>query len=262
MSTPVEHVRDVILRDGRTLRLRPPLAGDEDAVLALFHGLSDESAYRRFHGFPSLGAELVTPLLDPDWLRARRTHRHVRRREGTSTSSRSRTTSAPRSLRSRGRVHRRGRATGIRRGTRLLEQLAERARSTPASSRSSPTSWARIGRCSGSSRTPASLLAREIDQGDVEVRLSIGPPGSTRARVDERDHVAVVASLQPFFSPRTVAVVGASSRRGSIGGELFRNVLEAGFDGVVYPVNLKGSPSPACARTRRSPRFLTRSTSR
>jgi acetyl coenzyme A synthetase (ADP forming)-like protein len=60
--------------------------------------------------------------------------------------------------------------------------------------------------------------------------------------VDERDHVAVRASLQPFFEPRTVAVIGASQRRGTIGGELFRNVLRAEFDGAAYPVNLGGKP--------------------
>jgi acetyl coenzyme A synthetase (ADP forming)-like protein len=50
----------------------------------------------------------------------------------------------------------------------------------------------------------------------------------------------VRASLEPFFLPRSVAVVGASRRRGSIGGELFRNVLAGDFAGSAYPVNRKG----------------------
>ncbi|MGN6799206.1 MAG: acetate--CoA ligase family protein, partial [Gaiellaceae bacterium] len=56
-------------------------------------------------------------------------------------------------------------------------------------------------------------------------------------RRDERDHVAVAASLKPFFEPRSVAVIGASPRRGTIGGELFRNILAADFAGAAYPVN-------------------------
>ena len=44
-------------------------------------------------------------------------------------------------------------------------------------------------------------------------------------------------SLTPFFEPRTVAVVGASRRRGRIGTELFRSILQAGFRGTVIPVN-------------------------
>ncbi|HZY70057.1 MAG TPA: acetate--CoA ligase family protein [Thermoplasmata archaeon] len=43
--------------------------------------------------------------------------------------------------------------------------------------------------------------------------------------------------LTELFSPRSVAVVGASNRVGSVGHALFRNVLSAGFSGVVYPVN-------------------------
>ena len=59
--------RDVILRDGSTLRLRPPAQLDGPAVLAFFEALSDESVYQRFHGFPSLAPELVEPFLVPDW---------------------------------------------------------------------------------------------------------------------------------------------------------------------------------------------------
>src|SRR6185312_1494030 len=41
---------------------------------------------------------------------------------------------------------------------------------------------------------------------------------------------------------RSVAVVGASARRGTIGGELFRNVIAADFAGAVHPVNRAGEP--------------------
>lgn len=43
--------------------------------------------------------------------------------------------------------------------------------------------------------------------------------------------------LDAVFRPRSVAVVGASRRPGAIGHEIFRNLLEAGFQGPVYPVN-------------------------
>jgi acetyl coenzyme A synthetase (ADP forming)-like protein len=59
-------------------------------------------------------------------------------------------------------------------------------------------------------------------------------------RVEQRDHVAVAASLRPFFAPAGVAVIGASKRRGSIGGELFRNIIGADFAGAAYPVNRAG----------------------
>ncbi|MBI4508896.1 MAG: acetate--CoA ligase family protein [Deltaproteobacteria bacterium] len=45
------------------------------------------------------------------------------------------------------------------------------------------------------------------------------------------------ASLDPLFFPRSVAVVGASRSRGTIGGEIFHNLISDGFPGPVYPVN-------------------------
>ncbi|MCI4353863.1 MAG: acetate--CoA ligase family protein, partial [Thermoplasmata archaeon] len=43
--------------------------------------------------------------------------------------------------------------------------------------------------------------------------------------------------LDELFVPRSVAVIGASNRADSVGGSLFRNILTAGYQGVVYPVN-------------------------
>ena len=46
-----------------------------------------------------------------------------------------------------------------------------------------------------------------------------------------------LSSLVPFFEPRTVAVIGAGRRRGSIGAEIFHNLALAGFRGRLVPVN-------------------------
>jgi acetyl coenzyme A synthetase (ADP forming)-like protein len=56
-------------------------------------------------------------------------------------------------------------------------------------------------------------------------------------RFEERETIAAVNALKLFFNPRAVAVVGASRQRGTIGGEIFHNLLEFGFNGPVYPVN-------------------------
>ncbi|MCI4362333.1 MAG: CoA-binding protein, partial [Thermoplasmata archaeon] len=45
--------------------------------------------------------------------------------------------------------------------------------------------------------------------------------------------------LDSLFRPASVAVVGASNAPGAVGTSLFRNILSAGFRGVVYPVNPK-----------------------
>src|SRR6476469_8210133 len=46
-------------------------------------------------------------------------------------------------------------------------------------------------------------------------------------------------SLDPFFKPGAVAVVGASATPGSVGSILMRNLLGNPFGGVVYPINPK-----------------------
>jgi acetyltransferase len=45
------------------------------------------------------------------------------------------------------------------------------------------------------------------------------------------------SALRHFFAPRSVAVVGASATRGKAGHFLFRNLLDGGYTGRVYPVN-------------------------
>ena len=43
--------------------------------------------------------------------------------------------------------------------------------------------------------------------------------------------------LSPLFSPRSVAVIGASDRVDSVGWVVFKNMLEGGYQGKLYPVN-------------------------
>lgn len=61
--------------------------------------------------------------------------------------------------------------------------------------------------------------------------------------------------LEPFFTPRTVAVIGATEREGSVGQTLMRNLCNAGFAGEVIPVNPTRSTVmglPAIADIRRA----------
>ncbi len=47
--------------------------------------------------------------------------------------------------------------------------------------------------------------------------------------------------LDYIFYPKSIAVVGASTRPGTVGNDIFRNLLFAEFNGSVYPVNPKAS---------------------
>ena len=47
--------------------------------------------------------------------------------------------------------------------------------------------------------------------------------------------------MEKFFYPRSICIVGASSREKSIGYEILRSIKEYGFKGKVFPVNPKSS---------------------
>jgi acetate---CoA ligase (ADP-forming) len=241
MDGVVSEVADVILRDGRTLRLRPPRSEDAVALLEFFSGLSERSLYRRFHGFPHLGASLVEPLLAPDWhergaLLGTLVEEDGERVVALANYARLRDPALAEAAFAVADAHQR---RGI--GTRLLEQLAARASAVGIESFVAEVlpdnrDMLRVFEAVGFE------LGRELQGGELEVRFPIAPTERYEARVAERDHTAVRASLQPFFEPRSVAVIGASRRRGSIGGELFRNILEGDFAGAAYPVNRDGEP--------------------
>ena len=238
----VSEAHDVLLRDGRTLRLRPPRSADVEAVLEFFAALSERSFYQRFHGAPHIGPRLAEPFVDPDW-EDRGSYAGVVAGAGGEEEI----------VALAGYVRLREVSTaevafvvadelqGYGVGTRLLEQLARRAHEVGierfvAEVMPDNSPMVRVFEDAGFD------VERELEGGVLEVRFEIGPTERYLASVDERDHVAVVRSLRPFFAPASVAVVGASARRGSIGGELFRNVLREDFSGVAYPVNRDAQP--------------------
>jgi acetyl coenzyme A synthetase (ADP forming)-like protein len=126
-------------------------------------------------------------------------------------------------------------------GTRMLEQLAERAAAVGierfvADVMGENAAMMRVFEDAGFG------VSREVDHGTFEVTFPIDPTDAYRGHVEERDHLAVVASLRPFFAPASVAVMGASSRREAIGGIVFRNILAGEYKGAAYPVNRTGEP--------------------
>ncbi len=45
--------------------------------------------------------------------------------------------------------------------------------------------------------------------------------------------------LDKIFRPKKIAVIGASSKKGSVGYALMKNLIGSGYDGIVYPINPK-----------------------
>ncbi len=47
----------------------------------------------------------------------------------------------------------------------------------------------------------------------------------------------LLKDIEPILNPKSVAVVGATNRAGSVGLAVFSNMLDAGYQGVLYPVH-------------------------
>jgi acetyl coenzyme A synthetase (ADP forming)-like protein len=236
-----ERPEDVVLRDGSTLRLRPTTPDDGPALVRFFASLSPESRYLRFQGAGNVDLRTVEPFLHTDYADRVSLVGELARAGGTevvalATFVRLRD---PRRAEVAFAVSDELQRKGI--GTRLLERLAAHAGTAGidefvALVLPQNTAMLRVFADAGYA------VSRSLEHGVVEVLLALAPTEAVLERQEERDHVAVVASLRPFFEARSVAVIGASARRGTIGGELFRNILAADFEGAAYPVNAKGDP--------------------
>ena len=85
-------------------------------------------------------------------------------------------------------------------------------------------------------------VQRRMSDGVVELTCPL--PGAAGPGLERyldstaaRESRAGVESLRHLLQPASVAVVGASRRRGTVGREILRNIVTGGFSGMVYPVN-------------------------
>jgi acetate---CoA ligase (ADP-forming) len=242
MSATGRRVHDVILRGGRTLRLRPPTDRDAGAVRQFLTELSPTSMRLRFHSTRRVDDAMVASFLDPDWtsegvlvaaaVGADETDRVI----GLASFTRLRD---PRLAEVAFVVADDRQSDGI--ATRLLEQIAEEAGGEGIErfvAEVVPENRPMLRVFEGSGFE----VSRTDEGGEIRVEFPIRSDERYREAVDVRDHTAVGPSLRPVLEPAAVAVVGASARDGSIGGAVFRNIVEAGYTGEAYPVNRSGEP--------------------
>jgi acyl-CoA synthetase (NDP forming)/RimJ/RimL family protein N-acetyltransferase len=229
-----ELIRDVILRDGSALRLRSPQPSDEADIKAFFDALTPESRYLRFHGIARTDipardyaqadgdARVALMARLGDRVVAVAGYDRLNEPEAAEVAF-----AVSEDLRGRGMA------------TRLLEQLAE-----VAAERGITRFDAEV---LGDNRQMLRVFAnagfdvqRRSDFGEVHLALDLRPSERLAERIADRTHAAAVASLRPLLAPRSVAVVGASSRPGSVGGAVFRSIVAGGFVGVATPVHPDG----------------------
>ncbi|HSL67375.1 MAG TPA: GNAT family N-acetyltransferase [Actinomycetota bacterium] len=225
---------DVVLRDGSTVRIRPARPGDLARVQDYLLGLSPETRRLRFWAVAVNIGELAEKIVDVDY-RDHLTLLVLRGGdEGTMIGG------AQYSRMDHGRaeigmsVADEWQGKGI--GSILLGQLAQAAGERGVTifvAEVLPENHGMIGvfRESG---FPLSIRALP---GAIEVEFPVSLTEDAVARFERRETAASVNAIRTFLSPRSVAVVGASRDRSSLGGLLFHNLLTEEFYGPVYPVN-------------------------
>jgi acetyl coenzyme A synthetase (ADP forming)-like protein len=229
---PHEREADVVLRDGSTVHVRPVRAEDRAAIRAFLEGLSLESIDFRFFGVPNL-----------DWVTKWSVDVDYADRFALVVEA-----GSPAAIIAHAGYVRAGAATaevafmvadrwqgkGI--STILLAQLAEvadhhgiqtfTAEVLPVNHR-----MIDVFRESG---FPVNLRSTPDA---IEIELPTSVSEEALERFHERERIASVAAVSSVLEPRAVAVIGASRHRGTIGGEIFHNLIEGGFNGEVYAVN-------------------------
>lgn len=230
VAVPVAGATAALLRDGGQVLLRPYQPADRPAIRAMFDRLSPASRALRFHGpVPSLSDDLLNRVVSGHALLAEVRDQvvglgnHIPLRDPTRAEVAFTVEDAQ-----QGR--------GI--GTLLFERLADDARQEGVNRFTAlvlATNQQMIEVLAGL----GFRMSRHLEYGELEYEIVLDTGPEVTSRSDQRRHRSAALSLQPLFEPRSVAVVGASRRAGSVGHELFRNILAGGFDGPVYPVNLQ-----------------------
>jgi acyl-CoA synthetase (NDP forming)/GNAT superfamily N-acetyltransferase len=233
---PREWELDALLRDGTPVHVRPIRPDDQDALVA-FHGrLSPHTIYRRFFS--------PRPVLPPkDVHRFTNVDYHDRMAliaeiggEMAGVARYDRQTSGAEGNEAEVAFVIEDRHQGRGLGSLLLEHLAAAARErgfeyfvaeTLAENRS----------MLGVFRDAGFVAQRRFEDGLVHLRFPIAQTPEALDAMGERERRSSVESMTPILRPRSVAVVGASRKPGSIGHEILRNLLRDEFAGPVYPVN-------------------------
>jgi acetyltransferase len=71
----------------------------------------------------------------------------------------------------------------------------------------------------------------------MEHKILIRVIGSVNSTLDGL--AMVTLNLDKIFNPKSVAVIGASDKEGSVGYILMKNFTELGYEGKVYPINIR-----------------------
>ena len=227
---------DVVLRDGSTVRVRAALADDRVALQGFLEGLSEESRiFRFFTAVKDLGWA-AKRFVDLDY-NQRLSLLALRGQDEEIVGHGYYVLERPEQAEVALAVADSMQGQGL--GTILLGHLAAAA-ATAGITTFAADVMPENHRMLNVFRESGFPISVHSSAGVMRVTFPTQLTGDARERFERRDQISAIAALKRFFEPRSIAVVGASRHRGSIGGEVFHNLLNSGFPGPVYPV----SPHP------------------
>ncbi len=236
---PAHREADVVLRDGSTVHVRPVRRNDREALKKFLERLSTDSRSLRFF---SLGVNLdgaAEWAADVDYERRFGLVALGGSRQavvGHATFARD----DPDDDRAEVAFEVADAYQGNGLGTILLAHLAEAAKEHGVSVFEAEVlphnhRMVEVFRESG-------FAVRTRSSADVlRVEFPTEMSDDALQRFDERDCNAAAAAVRRFLRPQSVAVIGASRERGTVGGEIFHNLISTTFNGPVYPVNPRAS---------------------
>jgi acyl-CoA synthetase (NDP forming)/GNAT superfamily N-acetyltransferase len=241
-----------LLADGTTVEIRPAVPADFDAVKAMHEAMSPDNSYLRFFNVSRLSAEIEARRISGNPMRGSAALLAVADGEVVGVASyvplREDPHTAEVAFAVADHMHHRGIAT------LLLEHLVSLARSRQISTFTAETLTENQAMLHvfADAGLP---MRRRYREGVIELTFPLpgqdSPDSDTYLdAVAERERRADVASLRHIFAPESVAVIGASRRRGTVGRAILDNIRAAGYRGRLSVVNPRaaqvgGEPSLA-----------------
>jgi len=234
-AQPIHREVNVVLRDGSTVKVRPLRPEDEDRLLDFFRSLSEESRWLRFF------------TIIKDKLLAAEAHREASvdyvRTFGLIALTGGEARVVGHALYSAVADDRADAAFAVADdyqgrglGTMLVGQLAQVAAANGIQVFEADV-LASNHKMLGVFRRSGFPIKVTVTTGQLHVTFPTSFTAEAVEQFEHREQVSAINSLELFLKPKAVAVIGASRRRGTIGGEIFHNLLNYEFEGPVYPVN-------------------------
>ncbi|BBH16190.1 GNAT family N-acetyltransferase [Nocardioides baekrokdamisoli] len=235
MTTPTAPSRweaDVLLRDGRTAHIRPVRPDDKQLMTEFYARVSDDSKYKRFFSpMPTLSETLLNAFTEVDYDRRVAMVLTLR---GRMIAVGGYDAVSERDAEVAFLVEDAEQGRGI--AQVLIEHLAQAARERGISRFVAEVLPDNIGMIQ-TFKDAGYRVTSGVEHGIVLLEFPIAVTDTAVSALVRREHEAEAASIQRFFNPRSVAVIGASRREATIGQTLVRNLVNGDFTGRVYVVN-------------------------